>query len=142
MCLTGCVILLTLPILLPGCPTENGPPFSSRQPSSCFRGPVLCKNMQKTYCWPCKTNRSESGRQFQRFYCEKALVGWLSSPPRQTTGAIFYLVGLHLLELLAPPQICPDRVCRKEGRHRVGHGCPLLEPQLKPNPEPHFIVIN
>ncbi len=80
MCLKGCVILLTLPIFLPGCPTENGPPFSSRQPSSRFPGPVLCKNMKKTYYWPCKTNRSESRRRFQRFYYEKKLVGKKGKP--------------------------------------------------------------
>ena len=41
----GCVILLTLPVLLQGCPAGKGPSFSSRQPSSSFLGPVMCKNL-------------------------------------------------------------------------------------------------
>ncbi len=41
----GCAILLTLPVLLPWCPAGKGPYFSNRQPSSCFLGPIMCKNL-------------------------------------------------------------------------------------------------
>ncbi len=37
------------------------------------------RNVQKSYYWPCKISKSESRRQFQRFYYEKTLVGWIDS---------------------------------------------------------------
>ncbi len=40
----------------------------------------MCKNVQKSFYGPCKTNGSESGRQFQRFYYEKTLVGLVGTP--------------------------------------------------------------
>ncbi len=36
----------------------------------------MCKNVQKSYCGPCKVNRSKSGRRLQKLYYEKTLVGW------------------------------------------------------------------
>ncbi len=41
----GCAVLLTLPVLLPGCSAGKGPSFSSQQPSNSLLGPVLCKNL-------------------------------------------------------------------------------------------------
>ncbi len=66
---------MTLSVLLPVCLTGKSPSFYNAQPSSSLLGPIMCKNVQKSYFGPCKTNGSEFGRRFQRFYYEKTLVG-------------------------------------------------------------------
>ncbi len=68
-------MILTLLVLLAGCPAGNGPSFSSWWPLSCFLGPVLWENVQNSYYRPCKIKVRASGRRFQRFYYEKTLVG-------------------------------------------------------------------
>ncbi len=84
----------------------------------------MCKNVQKSYYGPCKTNESESGRRFQRFYYEKTLVGWEKGGcERKTRGEreregrrkkggrrrIFF-------------GVCVDSSGRESGRYRESNG--------------------
>ncbi len=89
MCFKGCVILLTLSELLLVCPTGKSSSLYRAQPSSCLLGPVMCKNVQKSYYGSCKTNESEFGRQFQKFYYEKTLVGNRERSRRRRCKTVF-----------------------------------------------------
>ena len=60
-------------------------------------------NAQKSYYGPCKTNGNESGRQFQRFYCKKTLVGYWQSrtdccQTKQKFPTIFKRISFELLQ--------------------------------------------
>ena len=78
---------------------------------SCWKGPFFFKpaafqflprarNVQKSYYGPCKTNRSESRRLFQRFYYEKTLVGYLSTYGHNLLDSVS--VALYPLFFLCP----------------------------------------
>ena len=74
--------LIFLPFSTPSSVSNRKEPFFYRgQPSSSLLGPVMCKNVQKSYYGPCKINRSSPEGDFKDSITRKRWLGRHSPPP-------------------------------------------------------------
>ncbi len=89
--------------------------------------------VQKSYYGPCKTNRSESGRRFQRFYYEKTLVGHFvsesigSAGERERKKVSFFSCTYVQLPLFC---LLSKDCCNGVGVFPTGNGRESTRPQL------------